>query len=477
LKGLNTRSPINQLGPDEAYELTNFIPDAGYLRLREGSTLVTVGVPSTEIGKLMTWSYQGADRLLWSFGYTGGYILMTTDGLTTDPRILNGTDWACAMMNGLLGMVNGQDQPTIFDGTDFFLMTTTGPANPSTLSGIKIFKSRSYFWANGELGFWYSAVNALGGTLTRFPLETVSQKGGAVMSINAWSRDSGSGPDDFLVITTTKGEVLVYQGSNPSDPNDWAIVGRFQIGVPIDRNAFLELDGRIFVLTQTDLEMIPDNFVRQQPLSRLSGAIRANYQDYGSTGRYTLFYDQVRDRILLNIPMGQGRFDQLVKTTFGYTRFTGINAVHYVMYNNEVHFVTPTALFKWGGAKDRLGAETVADITFSAKTGYGMLGGNSEKRVSMYRPNMKSSGSVTLTTALDFDHKGRYLPVQTTGQNQSTAWGSPWGSPWSNSTSDRGDWLVGCGTGQTISLSLSGSCPISLEWMGTDYELVPGGLY
>jgi len=491
LLGLNTVAPQNQLRPDEAYELTNLIPDTGALRLREGSAL-SADAGST-IRRLFIWSDGESQVPIWLKDKSGGYSIETVDGSANgdsynfgfgdvDLTYIN-TNVRSTMMNNILVLVGGRQAPKLFTGTVFEPVSLsngiTGPtfAQQATFAGVKTFKSRLYYWGN-DLGFWYGAVNAIGGTLTWFPLNTVSQRGGRVVSINNWTLDGGIGPDDYFVITMNTGEVLVYQGSNPSDPNDWAIVGRYRISAPLSTDAFLELDGKIHVLTESDWEVLPDKFIRQTKQSGVANSLKQNIVNHRALGGYRLDYDPVRQRILATIPTGDGTYDQLVKTRLGYCRFTGMDANAFLSYGGETYFSSGQYLYNIGGAYGDFGGVSLTDITFSAKTGYSYLGSNNEKRVAMFRPNVRSAGTITVTVALAFDGSNVYPNPQTlTMTAAGTPWGSPWGSEWDASSQQRGEWFVGQGTGQTVSMSLSGSAKAGMEWMSTDFELIPGGLY
>jgi hypothetical protein len=372
-----------------------------------------------------------------------------------------------------------------------------------------VFKSRSYFW-DDTLSFWYSQPNALGGVLTKFPLNTVAQKGGRILSINAWTQDGGAGPDDYLVVTTTKGEVIVYAGSNPSDANDWALVGRYYISEPIAQRGFLELDGKLLVLTKNDIETLPDRFTRQsQPSSKLSGAIRTAYNNKPSAPQWGLAFDSKRQLVIINVPVSNDRTEQYVMAARGATRFTNIPAYHWAMFRGELHWCglgreanyllvnnvdlllwsyNPLDLLMWiqgpyttnhhvwrmTGSKDNNDF-----IFFEARTGYNALRSNSEKRVAMYRPLMTGQGTVTMATSLAFDYSGRYVGEQAFEHvdNSGTPWGSEWGSEWSAIDQTRGDWSVGQGTGQTVSLRCRGMSQVPIQWAQTDWEVVSGGRY
>lgn len=81
---------------------------------------------------------------------------------------------------------------------------------------------------------WYLDLNARQGPATKFYFGSKFENGGAVAGLFSWSIDGGAGNDDYLVAVSRAGDVLVYQGNNPDDVDDWTLRGSYYIGeVPI----------------------------------------------------------------------------------------------------------------------------------------------------------------------------------------------------------------------------------------------------
>jgi hypothetical protein len=58
-----------------------------------------------------------------------------------------------------------------------------------------------------------------------------------------WTVDGGDGPDDRAVFVTSEGEVIVYQGTNPSSATTWAKIGSYYIGKPLGRRCLEKFGG------------------------------------------------------------------------------------------------------------------------------------------------------------------------------------------------------------------------------------------
>jgi hypothetical protein len=115
-----------------------------------------------------------------------------------------------------MALVNGADAPQKYDGATVSALTISGTGlTIANLNGVHIFRSRSFFWDSRTQDFWYSATNALGGTMTKFPLGRVQGTGGNLIAMVTWSRDSGTGLDDLAVFILSSGDIIIYAAQIP----------------------------------------------------------------------------------------------------------------------------------------------------------------------------------------------------------------------------------------------------------------------
>lgn len=156
-----------------------------------------------------------------------------------------------------LRLVNGTDTPLVYDGTDFDVLpalTFEAPdeaLDPSILSYVWAFQQRLFFIQKDSLDAWYLDVDQVGGELTKLPLGGVFERGGSLLFGAVWSNDSGNqgGLSEQIVFVTTQGEVAVFQGSNPSDANNWSKVGVYRIGLPRGNKAWVRDGGDLIFAT------------------------------------------------------------------------------------------------------------------------------------------------------------------------------------------------------------------------------------
>lgn len=459
----------------DAYRLTNFVVDTDGVRLRNGyAQFVSLGV-TAPIDFLKKFDTPGGQRL---YAAASGKIFDITNGSANQMSTGGArSDWRSAAMNGRLGMVNGGDQPIYIThnasmGTTSQInnMEITGPPNPELLKVIHVYKSRSYFATGDQTGFWYSAVGALGGTLTFFPLDRVSRTGGNVVEISSWTVDGGEGTDDFLVIFLGSGEVLVYQGSNPSDATDFSIVGRYSVGRVITAEQFA---GQIHAVTANDYNVLPRDFQTQgiAPQSKLSGAAKTAVKDKGGLERWQIVFVPHLGLRIVNVPQSVSQYHQhVVNINNGApTLWTGLNATRWEVFGTALYFGdTAGKVNVYSGTSDNGTA-----ISWEIATAPHRLGSDLCKTVHEYRSIISCDGTITETSGLGFDYEPPTFAQDVTTNALGTPWNtSPWNtSSWSGNQQRRGEWVGGLGSGQAVQFfsrgSVKGFTPI---WRGIDFS-------
>ena len=222
----------------------NVFPLASTVRVRGGSLRVaTVG--DDGIRTLIPYR-SGATMKLFAMTANAGYDVSALNPTTAPGTFLTAQtsgEWSFVQFGTAGGefivAVNGSNSARYYDGSVWRILTDT--STPISLTGVST-GSLSRVWSHGSrlwaiqkdtLKAWYLPVNAIGGAAVQFSLSGVFKRGGNLYIGTAWSQDTGSGPDDYCVFITDQGEVAVYSGIDPSDADTWALVGLYDIGVPI----------------------------------------------------------------------------------------------------------------------------------------------------------------------------------------------------------------------------------------------------
>src|SRR5262249_8905031 len=142
---------------------------------------------------------------------------------------------------------NGQDTEQIYNGTTWSNLSVTGPAAGSIVN-VATHKGRLWFVVNNSTTAYYLATNAISGAATGFELGPFFTMGGFIQAIGTWTIDTKQTVDEYIAFISSRGEIVVYEGTDPSSASTWSLVGIYKIGAPIGRRCFLKIAGNLFII-------------------------------------------------------------------------------------------------------------------------------------------------------------------------------------------------------------------------------------
>lgn len=482
--GWNARDSKDQMAEEDAVVLDNWFPGEGEVSLRKGYTQHATGLGGNV--ETIAEYHAGTNRKLLACA-NGNIWNATSSGAAASLAsgfVVNRWQWA--NFNGSIGFVNGTDAPQKYDGSTVTALSITGPTATS-LIGINVFKSRTYFWEVNSQSFWYSAVNALGGTLTEFPLSRVSQFGGNLQTMATWTRDGGNGPDDFAVFIMSSGDVVVYQGSDPGSSTDWSLVGIYKIGAPIGRRCTMKVGGDLIVITKDGF--VPLNGVlatgrvsnKGAVSDKIRGAVKTAAQSYGdSYGWQAILYPR-GNYAFVNIPITTNTtYHQYVMNTItgAWCRFKGMDARSWGVYDDRLYFGGNGIVY----LADNGASDGGSDIQGDAQTAFTYLRNRSrQKQLTTVQPVMSSEGSLPIaaSSATDFA-----TPAINYNTSSFTGNGTQWDTAqWDTFEWGGGDgtivneWISAGGIGYNFSLRVRVAVSAqAVKWYSTNYMYKLGGL-
>jgi hypothetical protein len=407
-KGWNTKDSLADMGEQYAILLDNWFPSEGRVEIRPGYTEYATGLGGN-VETLAEYEYSTARVFL--AAANGSFFNVSAAG-AVGAALATGFSvnrWQYANMDGKIGFVNGTDAPQQYDGTTFGAMTISGTAlTVANLIGVNIFGSRSYFWEENSQDVWYSATNALGGALTKFPLSRVGQFGGKLLAMGTWTRDAGDGMDDLAVFLMTSGEVIVYSGQ---DPASFSLVGVFRIGAPLAIRGMIKLGADLLIITKDgyvplkgviDKGRVGDSGVLSD---KINTEVSKAAQAYGSNFGWQAFHYPNGNMLIFNIPVSTNTtYQQHVFNTLtgAPCRFKNINARVWGLYNDNAYFGGSGSIYQFNDGYDDNGAVIDADgITSST-----YLGPRSQlKMVTAIQPIIASDGKVQTAIMTESDYK------------------------------------------------------------------------
>lgn len=489
--GWNARDAVAEMAPEDAIVLDNWFPGYGSVRTRGGSAAYanTLGASVKTLAEFNAGSSRkfiaAANGRFWDISVAGAGVSLAS-GFTNDA-------WEWAQFDdssggARLGFVNGSDAPQICTGVPAVsAMTISGVGlTVANLNGIHIHKNRSYFWDDRTQDFWYSATNALGGALTKFPLGRVQGTGGNLTAMATWSRDSGSGLTDLAVFVLSSGDVLVYSGSDPGSATDWALVGRYSMAAPIGKRCITKLGADLIIGTRAGYVSLATVFAQGRfnedsasVSSKIRGAVLTAVSSYSANFGWDMKHYPAGNYLLVNVPTSTTAFQQHVMNTAtrSWCRFTGQNAQCFGLYNNALYYGTAsgTVLLADSGFTDNGSA-----ILPSAQTAWNFFNSrNRVKHLKGVRMAFKSEGlSFSYTAGVGFDFRDVLTSiVQSVSASGGATWSdwetNPWDTqPWGSEGATINRWSGGLGEGYCASLALSMTLSSQrIEWLASTYLL------
>lgn len=493
--GWNTRDGLAAMDPMDAKQLDNYIPVGNGVTLRGGAArFSTITGVSSAPETIMVYSNGITNKML---ACAAGAIYDCSLSGTVSSSLSAGyanNRWSYTNMGGYIVFVNGSDTPSKYDGASISTTSISGSGlTSSNLSFVCEFKSRLFFVEKNTLNAWYLDTSAIAGTAHKLDFSAYCSSGGKLISIGKWTRDGGSGMDDFIVFLTDKGQALVYQGTDPTDSTKWSLVGVFKIGNPVGNNPMLNMGSDLIVITD-------DGFVplsKVLPLDRI-GALKVAISDkirqsvntavksYGNNyGWQPIFYPKGNIGIF-NIPTSVGtKAVQYVISSISnaWCQFTGLNAVCWAIYNGFLYFGAPggfVVLFDTADFKDDTLAtiQTFANIQGDIQPAFNYFKKKStQKRITMVRPQIESSSDIMISQVVNTDFSDLPVTLVSTNPASGTPWGSPWSSTWSPASAVRKNWISTEGIGYCASLHLrTATQGVSISLNSIDYAFENGGV-
>ena len=470
--GLNTKDSESAMEPTDALIMENWFPGQGSVSTRKGFTQYATGL-SGYVETLMEYNANTVRKFICANESTLNDITNPASIVSVGTGFTNARfQWV--NFNAYLIMVNGADTPQTFDGTTLAASTISGSGLTVTeLNGINVHKNRVYVWNSNAQDVWYGATNAIGGVFTKFQLSRVAPFGGNLVSMMTWNLDGGNGVDDYAVFLMSSGDVLLYQGS---DPSTWALLGTYKIGRPIAIRGAKKVAGDIVIITDQDFVFFSEVFKNDGSVTqrgKLSGAAIEAVNDYGSNYGWEIAMYPKAGWLLINVPVANNTtYHQYVINTItgAACKFTGMNASTWGMYNNNLYFGGNGKVFKADDGFNDNGANINCDI----QAAYNNLGSPQEKIVNSYRNTIKLDGSAVVNSIVNFDY-GR---GETSQNSSSVAQGSFWDvamwdvAMWSPEGLTRNELIYSSGQGvdlgMRIKVSINGQ---QLFWYRTDYSV------
>lgn len=360
-------------------------------------------------------------------------------------------------------------------------------ANSSTFINVNLYKERLWFTQKDTMKVWYLDVDSIAGSASEINFGGIARMGGYLQAMGTWTLDAGQGVDDYAVFVTNMGEVMVYAGLDPSDPNNWQLRGVWQLGQTFTRRCFFKWSGDLLLLTKDGLTPLASALQssRLDPRVNLTDkiyyAISQAASTYGSQFGWQINYLAEANMLIINVPTATG-WEQYVmhSITKSWAKFTGINASCFEIHNDRMYFGGNGFVGKY---YDSYG-DNGNNIDGYVQQAYNYFDSRGQqKRFTMVRPIFLTNNgypSVLAGVNVDFDVQNQlgavtFNPVGDFGIWDITDWDDCVWSGGGLTVSKIWQGVTGVGYAAGIALSIA-SQGIEVHWASTDFVMERGGV-
>jgi hypothetical protein len=490
--GWNARDSIADMSPTDSPSIINWFPMTTDVMMRKGYSQYSTGMAS-QVETVMIYNGAATSKM---FGATangkfydcstaGAVGAAAVSGLTNgrweyvNVATIGGNYMLCVNGNDKLRGYSGSAWWTDGDGTH----DITG-VNTQSISNITLFKNRVWMIEKNTLNLWYLPTSSIAGVAEYFPLQGIARKGGYLVDFCAWTIDAGYGVDDLLAMITSKGEVIIYRGTDPASPNSWALVGVWELGSPVGSRCMMKYEGDLLIIGQDGLSPMSAALQssRVNPKVQLTDKIQWAVSDavtnYGTNfGWETLYYPK-QNMIIMNVPVQTGSAQEqycMNTITKNWARFQGWSANCWALFGDDPYFGGNGFIGKaWNTYADNgSNISSTCAQAFSYLRAPGQL-----KRFTMIRPILSTNGSpgVNANLNLDFEINTSSVPISTTPITGATWDTSVWNTGiWGAGNQITKLWQSANGVGYAAGPQLT--CVgngIELHWISTDIVYEPG---
>jgi hypothetical protein len=490
--GWNARDSLGDMPATDAVYLTNWFPATTELVLRSGHTQWVTGITG-QVDTLMDYESGSASKL---FAIAGGSVYNVTNPGTVGSAVLTGLSnsrWQYCNITtsggSFLYMANGTNTPYLYNGTTWTSITSSStPAitgvTTTLLNNPIVFKSRVFFTEVQSLRAWFLPTLAVGGAAQSIDISAFAYKGGYIVQHATWTIDAGYGVNDYYVLYTSKGQVVVYAGTDPTSSTSWSMVGVWDLGTPVGTRCMYKYGGDLLLLGKDGLTPLAAELQssRLDPrvaiTDKIQWAVSEAITNYGSQFGWQIMFYPEENQLWLNVPNTVQITQYAMNTvTKNWCNYTGWNATCWELFNDQPYFGGNGFVGRaWYTNSDNGSNITATALqAFSAFESPGQL-----KRFTMSKPIFRASGSPAIYANVNIDFN---LDVPNTTLNF---------TPTTSGTWDNAKWDIGVwGGGLNVLQQWQGlngvgyygapivktsSQGIDVRWVSTDLVIEKGAV-
>jgi hypothetical protein len=460
-----------------------------------------------QVQTLASWAAAtGAQKF---FAWSGGNVYdITAPGAVGAPILTGLTNDIWDVTNPVntagshLIALNGLDDGILYNLSGGARIVAGDGIVPNTWAGIDpkdalcpcVHQHRLWVVEKDTANAWFLPPDAIQGTFKRYAFGPLFSKGGFLQFLSTWTLDDGNGAEDHLIAVSSRGEAVVYSGTDPEDDTKWALAGVYFIGAPMSgRRCFVKAGGDQYVLTQQGLmsmsNVLTSTKVNEADQRLVTDKIKFLMSEltaqYSQLFGWDLKYYPRDNMLIMNVPsITVGGNIQLAanQITNAWTEFLGIDAVCWSAFGSQQMFGD------YNGRVCTFWNTTVDNVSLDGTGGYGIISSvmqaysylgsmATQKQVGMYRPTFIVNAPITVSATILYDFKTGAPPAPNSPpKNYSALWNyGLWGTAiWGGGDEVQKQWIQAEGMGVAVALRMVTQTEAEVLWVATDYSVVKG---
>jgi hypothetical protein len=364
-------------------------------------------------------------------------------------------------------------------GTYSYTPSITG-VSPNTFISVNNFQGRLYFIQKNTMRVWFLPALAVGGAATMLDLSSQTLLGGYLVAMATWTLETTAGLVQMACFITSEGEVLTYQGNDPTYASSWYQVGSFRVGRPIGYRCYAKFGSDVVVITTDGLiplskALLTDRSQRSVAITdKIMNLINQDVASYSAYLGWKPILYPLGNKVILNVPAPQGSYQYVMNTLNGsWCRFTGWLANCWEVVGDQIFYGTAGAVYQADTGESDTGSN-INCVCVQAMTNFGS---DVQKQFTMARPVITSNGPLLpafqINTDFNFTNPNNVENYVTAAF---TYWSPPWYSPWSPVNQVYRNWLsvgsIGYVGAPAIAFASNG---VTVSWQATDVAFTLGG--
>lgn len=508
--GLNARDSLAAMPPTDAIILQNWWPQPYGVSVRKGYREWATGMPA-EVATIASWASSSGPQKLFAWSGDSMYDISAV-GPVGAPMVtgLTNSIWDTVNPANSAGShliaLNGLDNGILYGPAGVARISAGDGIVPNTWAGIDpkmsvcptVHQHRLWVVEKDSASGWFLPPDALQGTFLEFDFGPLFSRGGFLQFLSTWTLDDGNGATDHLIAVSSRGEAVVYEGTDPEDDLNWRLTGVYFIGAPVmGRRCFCKAGGDQYILTQqgvvsmsqtltsTKVNATEDKLVSNKIQFLISELVNS----YSTLFGWDMKYFPKDNMLIVNVPsVTVGGNIQLAanQITNAWAEFRDIDSVCWSTFGSTQFFgdYNGRVLMFWISTIDdvKLDGTGGRGIISSVMQAYAYFGAfATQKQVGMYRPTFIVNAPLAVSSSILYDYAIESLPAPTSPpRSYSALWNyGLWNQAvWGGGDAVQKQWFQAQGIGVAAALRMVTQTEAEVLWVATDYSFIGGqGLF